>query len=87
MEKMCLQISRVPRGNKGFENLLQVNFVRGKNRISTKRIHQLSISDVKMLLLTGKIGKTTGHPNTLSATKMNVLLKCSGSLWEDTKSL
>ena len=50
---MCLphEICCTPRENKGFGNRLQVNFVPKK----TKR--QLSISDSKMLLLTGNIGK------------------------------
>ena len=47
---MCLCIEdRFPRGNKGFGNLLHVNFGR-KKWFPTKAIHQLSISDVKMLL-------------------------------------
>ena len=44
--------------NKGFGNLLSVNFVRKKLIPGpTKSLHELSISDEKMLPLTGKIGK------------------------------
>ena len=46
----------IPWGNKGFGNL-KVNFVRKKIWIPTKTIHQLSITDDKMLILKGKIGK------------------------------
>ena len=50
------EIACVPRGNKGCGNLLKVYFLRKKLN-STKRMHQLSIRDVKMLLLTGKTVK------------------------------
>jgi len=57
-KKMCLraEISCIPLGNKGFVSVL-VYFCPPKNKFPTKTIHQLAISDVKMLLLTGKIGK------------------------------
>ena len=47
------EISCVSWENKGFGICLEVNFVRIKNWFPTKTIPQLSISDVKMLQLTG----------------------------------
>jgi len=37
--------------------LMLILFERKKKRFPTKSIHQISISDMRMLLLTGKIGK------------------------------
>ena len=57
MDKITLrtEISCVQQGNKEFGNRVQVNFVRDKNQFPMKTIHSLSISEVKMLLLTGNI--------------------------------
>ena len=46
-KKMCVHtgISCAPRGNKGFGNLLNANFVQKKICFSTRTLHQLSISD------------------------------------------
>lgn len=54
VDKMCprTEISCIPLGNKGF--VLNGNSV-PKNKFSMTT-HQLSITDVKMLPLTGKIG-------------------------------
>ena len=55
VEKLCLrtEISCVSRGNKVFGNLLNVNFVRKRLILHQNiTVHQLSISDEKMLLLT-----------------------------------
>ena len=55
-----IEISCVSRENKGLGNRLQLNFVR-KTKFSKKTIHQFSISEVKMLLLTGNIQKAVNY--------------------------
>ena len=66
------EISCIPLGNEGFINVLNANYVpspstekkntkkqnetNSHRRGASKIVHQLSITDVKMLLLTRKIG-------------------------------
>jgi len=57
-KKMCLrtEISCIPREIKGTETVFTL-ILSEKNWFPTETIHQLSINDVKMLLLIGKIRK------------------------------
>ena len=59
MEKRYLrtETSFLPGVNEGFGSLPSVNFVRKKLIPLKKKLYQLSISDDKMWLVTGIIGK------------------------------
>ena len=56
MEKLCLriEISFVPRGNKGFANLLNVNFVRKKIGPPREQYTSFSLVTLECCFLPGK---------------------------------